>query len=388
MKLLKAYIAIFSLATPSILLAESNSCVVEKPSSTCPEIPACPCPPSPALGGDVPCARGVTFEAGPSVCNGWNVFVTADFLYWTAKEDGLAYASTGSATAGAVADVPKRGSVRHPKMDWEPGFKVGLGWNMPIDGWDLFSQYTRFSTSNGTDQSVDPSNPNNQLVNFWGIGGSGIGNATNLPPNQSTNSAESKWNLDYNVVDLELGRNGYIGRKLAIRPSFGLRGTWQNQDYKVAYVTPPLGGPGDFVEWEMKQNLDMWAIGLRTAMNTSWEFNRYFSLVFNGAFSVLMTHFEITRKDSQKAFNDPNVLLSDLDLFHSTNDYYTLKPVVDFFIGLRGDYWMQNERFHIRLEAGWEESLWISQNNFFRLEENAHGDLALHGLTVKLRADF
>ena len=70
------------------------------------------------------------------------------------------------------------------------------------------------------------------------------------------------------------------------------------------------------------------------------------------------------------------------------NDYDALKGVIEFMIGLRYESWFSNERFHALLEAGWEEQLWISNSNFFRIEENAHGDMTLHGLTIKARFDF
>ncbi|MEX0961802.1 MAG: Lpg1974 family pore-forming outer membrane protein [Simkaniaceae bacterium] len=337
---------------------------------------------------NVPCNRGITFEAGPQVVCGWNLYITGDFLYWTAKEDGIAYATTGSAPQNATVSVPEEGSIRHPNESWDPGFKVGMGYNFPFDGWDIYAQYTNFNTHNSRSYSSNPQNPNNQLANIWGIGGSGIGNSTNLPPNQAINSASSKWNLDFDLIDLEIARNYYVGRCLAIRPHFGLRGSWQDQYYDVIYLTPPIGGPGVLNQWTMTQKMDYWGIGLRSGLDSSWKLFRYFSFFVNGAVSVLLSHFEVHRTDNQIAFDANDLPVSNLDLLRTRNSYYSLKGVFDFFIGLRFEKWTENERFYFKLDAGWEEQLWISQSNFFRLEENAHGDLGLHGLVIKMQMTF
>ena len=257
------------------------------------------CTPTPAMGADVPDQRGVTYDAGPRVCDGANIFITADFLFWNAREDGLGYALTGSVNANATASVSSRGSVRHPDWEWDPGFKVGLGWNTMQDGWDLFAEYTWQRFNGSTDRVTNPTDPNNQLVNIWGMGGAGIGNATNLPPNQSIETASGKWDLHFNVIDLELGRNYYIGRWLKLRPHFGLKGTWQDQYYKVRYTQIDSPAQGSTTEWQMDQEQCQWAVGLRTGVDTSWQFTRSFSLFGNWALSPLYTSFDVTRKDRQ-----------------------------------------------------------------------------------------
>lgn len=352
----------------------------------CDECPTESCPqPDPAMGCPVPCNRAITFEAGPRVCCGADLFVTADFLWWKAEQDGLAYASTGSSPQNATASVSKEGSVRHPDLGWEPGFRAGLGWNTCYDGWDLFAEYTWFQSNGNKDSVTNPADPNNQLVSYWGLGSSGIGNSTNLPPNFAISSANSDWTAHVNVIDLELGRSYFVGEKLTFRPHAGLRGSWQSQQYNVTYNIDTT--PTDRITYKMDQKQDFWGVGLKFGLDTYWLFCRTFGLVADFSFSVLSSNFDVVRRD-RRIVTDELIVTSDLLLLNAQNDYNTLKGVADLFLGLRGDWWTCNQGLHFMLQAGWEEEQWISFNNYLRIEEAAHGDLSLQGLTVKFRVDF
>jgi len=59
-------------------------------------------------------------------------------------------------------------------------------------------------------------------------------------------------------------------------------------------------------------------------------------------------------------------------------------------MGLRGEWWFFENRYHFMIQAGWEEQLWINHNNFEKVNgvQANHGDLLLQGLTIKLRFDF
>src|ERR1700722_20092866 len=82
--------------------------------------------------------------ARPVVTDGVDIFITGEILVWRAREDNLDYAVQ-------LDQVPtlngvNSGSGVHFKGKWRPGVRVGIGYNMPHDGWDLNLIWTNFLT--------------------------------------------------------------------------------------------------------------------------------------------------------------------------------------------------------------------------------------------------
>ena len=131
--------------------------------------------------------------------------------------------------------------------------------------------------------------------------------------------------------------------------------------------------------------LDYWGIGIRTGLDTSWHFNNCFSLVGELAISELWQRFEVERKVIH-TFVDAET--SKVPIYLCDN-FHTIKPVIELFLGLRWEEWFCCDTYHFSLEAGWEEQWWSDQNQFFQFGvETRQGDLIIQGLTIKARFDF
>jgi hypothetical protein len=195
-------------------------------------------------------------------------------------------------------------------------------------------------------------------------------------------AAAGNWKLLFNVVDVEIGRNFFVGQYLALRPHAGLKGTWQKQNLIIDNEIIALSIPRML---QLKQKIRYWGIGMSAGTDTSWQFTSNFSLFANCALTALWTDFHVHRKEFNLNLNT----LEETKVLDTTNNFYTLKPILECTIGLRGDVWWNDDDCHFGIEAGWEEQVWWSFNQFIKLtEEGAHGDLTLHGLTVKARFDF
>lgn len=323
----------------------------------------------------------ITPSAGPRVDHGIDVFMTADFLYWTARMDGLGYVHTG-ASAGTT-NAPK-GKTRYPDWRWKPGFKVGLGLNIPHDGWDVYAEYTWLHSSAW--DSLD----NNQLGVFP------IWNISNLvyfaDSVYNIEYAKANWNLSFNTIDLSLGRNYFISRYLTLRPFVGFKGAWNNQDYHVNYlfVTDETTSRG-----KMKNDQSYWGIGLRSGLNTAWHFTQAWSIYGDLSLSILWSQFDVRRTDIRNdsrnggGENSPPVGI-DIATFNTKNSFHTLKGVLELGIGMRGEWWFCEDRYHFLIQGGWEEHLWINHNQLVKAlaSQSQPGDLILQGLTIKARFDF
>lgn len=316
--------------------------------------------------------REITPSAGPRVSDGVDLFITADFIYWKARQDGLGYVANGYSSTTANASS---GSVQQVGFEFDPGFKVGLGLNLCHDGWDVYAQYTWLHSNPGKSSKSDPTGTT--LFPMWNI-------ANEYPTHDDgIINATGNWDLQFNVIDLELGRNYFISQYLTLRPHFGFKGTWQDNDYSVVYIT--VDGPNIDTN-KMNNDQDYWGFGIRTGLQTAWHFNTNWSIFGDFAISALWGKFDTTRKDVTSNDSNPATIQT---VFNVENNFYTLKEVLELALGLRWETWFSDDDYHFMIQAGWEEQIWLSNNQLISFyEESAHGDLTLHGLTIKARFDF
>ncbi|MEX0961423.1 MAG: Lpg1974 family pore-forming outer membrane protein [Simkaniaceae bacterium] len=310
-------------------------------------------------------------SAGPRVCNGANYFITADYLYWTAREEGLSFATTG--VKNNLPENPDEGRVYKPRFRYDSGFKFGLGASLPHDGWDLFAEYTWFHGGAGRQKvSTDRIFPTMQRLWFTG----GDLSLFFLP-----READGRFHLQFNVVDLSLGRNFFTSKYFSMRPHIGFKGTWQNQDLLIRYITIDNA----LIERNERIHVQQffWGVGMRGGVDFTFHFNPYWAFFGRGSLSGLWGRFESERRDRQFENDLQQVMLDNV------NDFHSLKPVLELMTGLRADLWFCDYQYHLGLEVGFEQQIWWSQGMFYRfIEGEAHGSLTLQGLTVKLRFDF
>ncbi|QVL58000.1 MAG: hypothetical protein KFB93_02655 [Simkaniaceae bacterium] len=317
--------------------------------------------PKPMLYYSDDCDIKITPNAGPRIDSDWNVFLTADFIYWTIRQDGMFYAVSGAGTGASG------GKVHDLDWKWEPGFKVGLGFNLPHDGWDLFAEYTwvRSNISDSKTQSAATST----LIPYWNVTGFIAGTLT---------KAQADWDVHYNNVTLDLGRNAYLSQYMKLRLFAGLQAAWINQDYSAQFdlETNESG--------KTKLTQDFWGIGLRAGLNNTFQFTKNWSFFADLYLALLWGEFDLDRKDSVTSRAGVTN-----DTLKTSVSPWTEEPVADLAAGFRYDAWLSNDRFHILLQLGWEHQLWILHNEMIKASEPDHaGDLLLQGLTFKARFDF
>ncbi|MCH9630954.1 MAG: hypothetical protein S4CHLAM37_09650 [Chlamydiia bacterium] len=365
--------------------------------------------------------RVITPNASPVVQHGVDVFISADFIYWTGRMDGLGYAYTGDLLGTEAEDAAfinqpagvnvAPGRVHYVKRKWDPGFKVAIGLDLGHDGWDLGAEYTWFRTkpsgslTAGTDlgTSIIPTFQSSPVA---------VQNVSEAGNNLVIGDASAKYRLHFNAIDLSLGRNFFVSPRLTTRPHFGLKGTWQTQRFKPKYdniTGTVVEEPGDgnvittsisnaFYHHNFKQNY--WGVGIRTGMDTSWQFTKSFGIYGNWALSALWGQFDTKRKDTtQSTETITNTTDPDSDetntvlpsrMVDVTNKFHTLSPVLELALGLRYDYWFSDNDYRFRIQAGWEEQVWFDQNQLFDIQvlTPLTGNLIFQGFTLKVRFDF
>ncbi len=318
----------------------------------------------------------ITLPAGPFVKKGAGLFITAEFLWWKGIQERLNYATTGVLIQPGT-NITSPGKVHSVHSPWNPGFRIGMGFYPGHDGWDLYARYTWFHS--GSTNHASNREGNMLPVSLF------LGGPRSLQVNGVT-TARSQWDLHYNVVDLELGRHFFFSKFLSARLFAGLRGTWNHQDWNTRYRSNHIiinGGAPLSGEIKTNQDQDTWGIGIRVGVNSGWTFCKGWSIVSDASFAGVWIDYDNKRRDSiaQTGFgraiianinSDPNSTLFNLDLM----------------LGLRGEWWFCNERYHLSAQTGWENQVWLHYGNFILFNGHGNGDLTFSGLTAKLRFDF
>lgn len=334
--------------------------------------------------------REITPNAGPRVTNGIDVFITGDFIYWTARQDGLGYARSGVSdfdTALTFGNASPGGTIT-PNFKFSPGFKAGIGLNLGHDGWDTYLNYTWLHS--GHSSSVSTSNTDSAgYIPLWlpaSIGSPNEHSFFILNTFVNVGKASGRWALSFNNFDLDLGRNFYLSQYLTFRPHIGLKGSWYTQNYTVNYsnyLEPDIANTVHSAKLHIKQTF--WGIGVRTGLDASWYFDKNWSIFGDTSLSGLWGRFNTHRQDFATQIGG-----STLTVVNTNFNFHTVKPVIEFQLGLRYDYWFSDDEYHFGIEAAWEEQLWLNHNQFFDTLQGYghHGDLILQGFTLDVRFDF
>ncbi len=370
MKHLLALVATATLAS-TLAQADSPSSMNKRSSSSQQEKkPACP----------------VDDKYGPCLRQGF--FLTADFLYWIAHQEGLEYATTGVAQSGSPTPVA-RGSAIRPNFKWKPGFRVGLGWTLPNSYWDLGATWTWYhSRAKGSATHSTAEILTNPLL--ASLQAASTGTIIGVTP-EALSAASASWRLCYNVVDVELGRSFFPNKHLAVRPHAGVRGAWLNQHYSNQYTFVSSVNTAA-VSRKLASRFN--SAGFKTGVDSLWSCNRYWGIFANTSISLVSGVFRVFEKDSNTFNAIPAVLTPN---FINTKDrFFSVVPVFETAMGFHLMLAPDSRHYWFDLNAGWEYTVWFNQNQmplyvddvavgtFIRERANLH----LMGFTLNAKLHF
>lgn len=316
----------------------------------------------------------ITPPIGPKVAHDVNFIFTADFIYWKAMADGFEYAASGVAIVGTdtltPVPSPKQGKVKGPDFDFQPGFKVGAGLKFAHDGWDLYANYTWLNPTTVESSLSDPS-------------GHMVGNGDPYFGAATLSKASNHFKQNFNVIDLELGRNFFLSKYMTLRPFFGLKTAWINQHVQNSYTvfndatnginaSDGLLPSGQINFLHQKLKIESWGIGVRGGISPVWYFMKDFGIYGNFALSGMWTnyedHIETTYSGTISGTSQ-----------HAVRSSHTVTPVIELGLGLTYVTTFDDDTYGFSLSAGWEEQMWVGFN-----EGAPRGNMALQGFTLKV----
>lgn len=300
--------------------------------------------------------------------NGIGLYGTTSFLYWTADRD--------SEIATRVTSGPGDRLQLSPQLleiDFEPGFKLGVGLRAGEREWDLLVNWTWLQLF-----------PHRSLKETTPVFASSVTGIRRHDTDLGLSSGvHSKGMILFDALDIELGASYLVRKRLALRPLIGLKGNWIKENLKSHFTGAQNihGDPLSDVDDRLKSQ--MWGLGPRLGVNSRWQIGRSdFALLGNASFSMLWEKYLLNVSES---YADANGVPQGRS---SSLHQGSLQPVMELFIGFDWSRCL-SERFYLSVGAGYEMQYWwsiaqISTGTRARLAE----PLKLQGLTASMRLDF
>jgi hypothetical protein len=289
--------------------------------------------------------------------------LNVDYLYWTAREDGLQFAYDGSAVSGSNASP---GQLYGPNDVWQSGYKVGLAAYTGYDGWDLLTEYTWYKIS--TQAHI---NEATNLKPIWKI--------TNFTPTTIT-AAINNWSVNFNALDILLRRQFFLSPKFLIQTGIGLKATWQKQTYITTYDNNNQSGT---MQIDQKTN----GLGICAALTSNWYITEPVSIVGKVAVSNMWLTASSNRLDMYENSSSDQFYTS----LNTKQNLSYVAPVIETFLGFSFERPIYKKKFLAVFTVGYEMQVWFDTNQFISTildTVGSYGNLNLQGLTARGQIEF
>lgn len=332
---------------------------------------------------------------------GYGWFVEFDVIYWHPKVGGTEFAYTDDSPVLQVAanntanpGFPVKGRVKDIDFGWDWGFKVALGYNFDHDNWDGLIKYTRLdsegseSTRPGQNSLVVPLRGSSSITNGP--------NVVNVDPQPTGTfiycaSAKSEFDIDYDRLDLEMGRNFFVSPKLSMRPYVGLVAAWIDLYQNIRYSggAPSSSNLGlDVNTVHIHDESDFKGVGPKLGFDSKWYLGHKFSVFGNISTALVYGHFDVSHQEYYSLLEDTN----EISLNGDTNRF---APNSVYELGLSYDTYLNDNKQHLSLALGFEGQYWFRVNQMLKIDDFAvlkferfSEDVSFHGVTFKIRLDF
>lgn len=311
-----------------------------------------------------------------SFCDG-KIILGGDWLFWKVQEDNL---SVGSLLTSDVSTPDTTASYKtlNPSFQYDNGFRVNLGYELPCDCWDINVAYSYMPTSARTSTVTIPNVTTTTISPF----------PLQLPvacflPNETTEtsvSLASKWSANINCVDVDLARTVTFGECLKIRPHVGFRALWIEQKLLINHTfvenvdTVPTTSINTAV---MKEHFT--GYGVEGGLWGSWELGWGLSIIGHAGGSILYSKFD-THQRFVTTTTPAIAISSSTTTIHDT--LHSGTPTADYFVGLQYADCFCDMLFS--LVVGWEQHVVFDLNRIAL----SRGNLVTQGLTLGCQIGF
>lgn len=337
-----------------------------------------------------------TVTARPNV-DGYGFFVSFDVLYWQLRAGGTEYCATE--TIPTFNLYPSNGRLKEANFNkWDWGFRAGLGYNFVHGEWDVYANYTYFTADNSSLTSEEDTSatgtgiyPSPVVVstgtttsaNFVGTSvanSSTPGYVSSYGAVAFVNKATSTYKFSFNRIDLELGRDFFVAKYLALRPHIGLVSAWIRQHQTITYTGLDLSAN----TYTIHNTNHFWGIGPRGGLNTKWYLCNGFSLIGNMSGALVYGKFDLSNREVFSLNPSTNAT-------YLNGDMHRFTPTTQLQLGFGYDKSCSCDTQHVSIFLAWDIQYWwrLQQQMKPNLGYARYGeDVSLQGATLHLRWDF
>jgi hypothetical protein len=263
------------------------------------------------------------------------------------------------AIAGPSSAFGPQGSVVSDEWKYRAGFRIGGGYRLPDEGWEVAFFYTYLHSSNNTGVS----RPDGSRL---------FATLTHPGTVEEVDSAAADSSLSYNVFDVEFGRWFRLSEDLQVRVFGGPRFAQIDQGFNALYMGLNAG-TGDQVSNAC--NFD--GGGVRAGGEAHWYPLRVIGLYARGSASLLVGNGRASLTETGNA--------GTTSIVNVTDRFEKVIPVLELGMGVT------YQHRGLRLTAGYEFANWFGLYNVPDFVDDAHqgklmrrtGDLGLDGLVIR-----
>lgn len=317
-------------------------------------------------------------------------------LLMQAKQDGMEF---GLADSTGQIPPSSAGTINHGRMegfssgnhdwDFQPGMRVGAGFYLDHDAWNLDFTWTWLNITDY--KHANEVTGGGSIIPLLALG---VGTPANMVGGRSS----ATWGTSYNTFDIKLAKPYYVSRYFIVSPHFGVRGGWIDQHFSVDYAGSNADGLGADRNIFHSDN-DFWGVGVRTGLESSWILGKGWSLFGNVAASMLAGKFEV----------DQSYTVSTTQGYNIDHDYYQNVPNFELALGVEWGKFFNKKRNHIGIKAGYEFHEWWDQlnirkffsgtagipsaatpvtNNIYANDTVSRGNFTLNGFSLEVQLDI
>jgi hypothetical protein len=320
--------------------------------------------------------NGIPNQSARSHAEGRSFDCFASLLVWTAREVGAdCWAEVITSTG-----LESSNDLKQVHFDWDPGFRVGIGYGMEYDQWDTQLYFTWFHTSGHDQVSSTPGSVHSTFMgNFYVDNSKGAGIS-----GPSYQSATIDWKIHFNMFDWELGRNFLVSKSLALRPLIGVKGGWIHQSIDSTWHNADLSGTEFYSKGEENLKNNFWGIGPSAGINMRWDLLTrpchlfYLFGDFSGA--LMWGHWSFDDAFSNDIGQQVIVDLQDINSGAS---------MVRTWMGFGWNTYFSDNRYSFSVRLGYETQFWLNQLQFYSfIGGRLDTTLTLQGGTLEFSFDF
>ena len=305
------------------------------------------------------------------------VYLAFDFLWWRAENHGYSYGFN------RISDSISQGKVMRINPNWDPGFRLGLGWNTGYDQWDILAAWTWYHNHATTTQDTVASG-NLGYYPQWPVARDSV-----LGPYKR---ATAGYTLHYDTGDLEFGRGYYATKSLALRPYIGARAAWIYQAFRNHFSLPV--SPTNTVDQDRKFSGRNTTWGAGPRIGADGEFHLDYGVSFLGKAAAALVYGKTHVRHTTQTFITGNTGYGPEGDY--SEHFWQLSPNLQLQLGVQWEHYFPREDKFLKIGVSGEANYWWNQFQLPVMFENylapmptvGNQPVTMEGLTFEIEIDF